>query len=129
MYERLDKLREDVKRAEKRKQDAENKLRILQAKLKEAENSQILSDVGALNLTPEQVGKFLQMIKSGTMPDPETVKRLQEESAGNNVEADVASYDAADFARTEGRSSENDEDEFRYASDAGASGEEDFADE
>lgn len=68
MYERLDKLRDDVKRAEKRKQDAEIKLRTAQAKLKEAENSQILSDVGALNLTPEQVAQFLQLAASGKLP-------------------------------------------------------------
>lgn len=68
MYERLDKLRDDVKRAEKRKQDAEVKLRTAQAKLKEAENSQILSDVGALNLTPEQVAQFLQLAATGRLP-------------------------------------------------------------
>ena len=54
MYERLDKLREEVKRCEKRRDDANERLKAAQAKLKEAEASQILSDVGALKLTPEE---------------------------------------------------------------------------
>ena len=55
MYERLDRLREEVKRCEKRMEDAQERLKAAQAKLKEAEATQILSDVGALNLTPEQL--------------------------------------------------------------------------
>ena len=38
---------------------------IKEAKLKEAEASQIVADVGAMNMTPEQLGEFLALIQSG----------------------------------------------------------------
>ena len=51
MYEKLDKLREEVRRAEKRKKYADEKFNTLQEKLREAESMQILADVGAMHLT------------------------------------------------------------------------------
>ena len=57
MYEKLDKLRAEVKRWEQKIEDDKAKLRQAQDKLKEAEHSQILSDVGALNLSPEQLAE------------------------------------------------------------------------
>ena len=36
--------------------------------LREAENSQILADVGAMKLTPEQLAQFLQLAASGKLP-------------------------------------------------------------
>ena len=74
MYERLDKLREEVKRCEKRRDDANERLKAAQAKLKEAEASQILSDVGALKLTPEEVARLLQLAASGELSIPGTEK-------------------------------------------------------
>ena len=70
MYERLDKLREEVKRCEKRRDEANERLKAAQAKLKEAEASQILSDVGALKLTPEEVARLLQLAASGELSIP-----------------------------------------------------------
>ena len=52
MFEKLDKLREEVRRCEKRRDEANERLKAAQAKLKDAEASQILSDVGALKLSP-----------------------------------------------------------------------------
>lgn len=69
MYERLDKLRDELKRAEKRKEDADKKLKIAQDRLREAESTQILADVEALHLTPDQVGQFLSMAANGQLPD------------------------------------------------------------
>ena len=64
MYEKLDKLRAEVKRWEQKIEDDKAKLRQAQDKLKEAEHSQILSDVGALNLSPEQLAEFLKLATS-----------------------------------------------------------------
>jgi len=69
MYERLERLREEVKRCEKRFQDAQEKLRVARERLKDCEASQILSDVGALNLTPEELAKVLAVVKSGQLSD------------------------------------------------------------
>lgn len=68
MYEKLDKIRAELERARQRKADADAKVKQLEQKLKEAENTQILADVGALKLTPEQVAQFLQMAASGQLP-------------------------------------------------------------
>ena len=58
MYEKLDKLRAEVKRWEQRIEDDKAKLRIAKEKLERAENEQILADVGALTLKHEQVAAF-----------------------------------------------------------------------
>ena len=70
MYEKLDKLRADLKRAREKKADIEAKIKNLEQRLKEAEESQILTDVKQLNLTPEQLAKFLQLATSGQLPMP-----------------------------------------------------------
>lgn len=68
MYEKLDKLRAELDRAKQRRADADAKVKQLEQKLREAENTQILADVGALKLTPEQLAQFLHMAASGQLP-------------------------------------------------------------
>ena len=67
MYEKLDKLRAEVKRWEQRIEDDKAKLRIAQEKLEKAESEQILADVGALKLKPEQLAEFLKLATSGKL--------------------------------------------------------------
>ena len=64
MYEKLDRLREELKRAERRKKSADEKLKLAQDRLREAENAQILFDVEALNLTPEQVAQNRRCVEA-----------------------------------------------------------------
>ena len=61
MYAKLDKLREDLK--------ADAKVKQLEAKLKEEENQQIVSDVASYNLSPEQLAQFLQLANSGRLQE------------------------------------------------------------
>ena len=77
MFEKLDKLREEVRRCEKRRDEANERLKAAQAKLKEAEASQILSDVGALKLSPEEVAKFLQLAASGQLSVPASENKTE----------------------------------------------------
>ena len=65
MYERLDKLRAEVERCKKKVEDDKVRLKAAEQRLQNAENSQILSDVGALNLTPEQLAEFLKLATAG----------------------------------------------------------------
>ena len=67
MYERIERLREELGRARQRKVEAERRVKRCEANLKEAENQQILADVGALKLTPEQVSEFLKLAASGQL--------------------------------------------------------------
>jgi len=71
MYEKLDKLRAELGRAKQRRAEADAKVKQLEQKLKEAENTQILADVGALKLTPEQLAQFLQMAAGGQLEAPQ----------------------------------------------------------
>ena len=91
MYARLDKLREDLQKAIAKRDEAEKKVKQLQAKLKEEENQQIVSDVASYNLTPEQLAQFLQLAGSGKlqellngqvkMPEPVTMNHAGNQPA------------------------------------------------
>ncbi len=65
MYENLDKLRAEVKRCKKKIEDDKARLRIAEDKLQRAEHSQIIADVKAVNLTPEQLAEFLKLVSAG----------------------------------------------------------------
>ena len=92
MYEKLDKLREEVRRSERRFADAQNKLKVAQEKLREGEASQILSDVGALKLTPEQLAQVLSLVKSGQLG---TEIGLKTDSADSDLDDGQSSEDQA----------------------------------
>lgn len=55
-YEKLDRIREDIKRDKAKVAKLQEQIKVKEAKLKEAEASQIVADVGAMNMTPEQLG-------------------------------------------------------------------------
>ena len=55
------KLRAELDKARMKRAEADAKVKHLEQKLREAENSQILAEVGALKLTPEQLAEFLKM--------------------------------------------------------------------
>ena len=105
MYERLDKLREEVRRCEKRRDDADERLKSAKAKLREAESSQILSDVGALKLSPEEVARVLQLAAVGQLPIPGIAASNTVESGDRSVTLEENSYTENDKAE------ENDKDE------------------
>lgn len=105
MYAKLDKLREDLKKAVAKREAADAKVKQLEAKLKEEENQQIVSDVASYNLSPEQLAQFLQLAGSG---------RLQELLSGKTAmpeakETDTAEKEAA--GKEENLMEENEEDE------------------
>ena len=105
MYAKLDKLREDLKKAVAKREAADAKVKQLEAKLKEEENQQIVSDVASYNLSPEQLAQFLQLASSG---------RLQELLSGKTAmpeakETDTAEKEAA--GKEENLMEENEEDE------------------
>ena len=89
MYAKLDKLREDLKKAVAKRDAAEEKVKRLEEKLREEENQQIVSDVASYNLTPEQLAQFLQLANSGKLQAmisgqiPMPVEE-QQQTAGNN---------------------------------------------
>ena len=57
-----------MKKAVAKREAADAKVKQLEAKLKEEENQQIVSDVASYNLSPEQLAQFLQLANSGIFP-------------------------------------------------------------
>ncbi len=64
-YEKLDRIRMDIQRDRSKVAKLQETIKQKEAKLREAEASQIVADVGALNMSPEQLGEFLALIQSG----------------------------------------------------------------
>lgn len=64
-YEKLDRIREDIKRDRAKVARLQEQIKVKEAKLKEAEANQIVADVGAMNMSPEQLAEFLTLIQSG----------------------------------------------------------------
>jgi hypothetical protein len=71
MYENLDKLRAEVKRCKKKIEDDKARLKMAEDKLLRAEHSQIIADVKAVNLSPEQLAEFLKLVTAGQAGKPE----------------------------------------------------------
>ena len=86
MYEKLEKLREELKRVKKKREEADRKVKLMESKLREAEHTQILNDVTALHLTPEQLAEFLKQITAGEVFPSFT--KMEEENSNNEVEAE-----------------------------------------
>ena len=92
MNEKLDRLRAEVERWRKKVEDDKAKLKAAEEKLKEAEDIQILADVRALNLSPEQLSEFLKLVtaaKPGSdVYDGRNTKDTENESEENVDEED-----------------------------------------
>ena len=66
-YDKLDRMRADIKRDRDKVARLQEQIKSKEAKLKEAEASQIITDVGAINMSPEQLAEFLALIRSGQL--------------------------------------------------------------
>lgn len=75
---RLNRLREELARARRRRDEWETKVKDLERKYKEAENTCIHDMVHAANLTPEQLAQLIRMAASG-LPDPAALKQDDED--------------------------------------------------
>ena len=80
MYEKLDRLRADVERWKQKVEEDKGKRKAAEQKLKEAENAQIIADVGAVNFSPEQLALFLQQVASGQLGTTTTEKTSVEKN-------------------------------------------------
>ena len=93
MYEKLDKLRAELEKARQRRAEADAKVKQLEQRLKDAENTQILAEVGALKLSPEQLKMFLEMATSGQLGNtaPAVIKgstEVKEDIVNDDMESE-----------------------------------------
>lgn len=66
-YDKLDRIRADIEKDRKKVLKLQEQIKLKEAKLKDAEASQIVADVTAMNMSPEQLGAFLELIESGKL--------------------------------------------------------------
>ena len=93
MYEKLDKLRAELEKARQRRAEVDAKVKQLEQRLKDAENTQILAEVGALKLSPEQLKMFLEMATSGQLgtTEPAVIKgstEVKEDIVNDDMESE-----------------------------------------
>ena len=66
-FEKLDRMRADIQRDREKVARMLEQIKHKEAKLKEAEATVILADVGSYNMTPEQLSDFLKLAASGRL--------------------------------------------------------------
>lgn len=66
-YDKLERIRADIQKDREKVAKMQEQIKQKEAKLKEAEATQIVADVGAMNMSPEQLGEFLALIQSGKL--------------------------------------------------------------
>ena len=92
MYEKIERLREDLERARKRKAEAEQRVKTCEARLREAENNQILAEVGALKLKPEEVARLLQLAQEKEKAGQGVASVFERASASTTAEKEKPVY-------------------------------------
>ncbi len=84
-YDNLVKMRKDISKDEDKISALEEQVKGKKEKLKEAERERIASDVEAMDMSPEQLGSFLDLILSG---------KLNAFMSGNDVRKDeISTYE------------------------------------
>ena len=67
-YDKLERMRADIKRDKEKVARMLDNIKIKQAKLREAEAERIVADVEGMKMSPEELGAFLELIKAGKIP-------------------------------------------------------------
>lgn len=68
-YEKLERMRDEIKKDKEKIAAMQEQVRAKEAKLREAENVRILSDVTAMKLSPEEIGTVLDLIQAGKIAE------------------------------------------------------------
>ena len=97
MYGKLDKLRAELEKARQRRAEADAKVKQLEQRLKDAENTQILAEVGALKLSPEQLKMFLEMATSGQLGNAEPAVVKGSTEVKEDIKNDDYDMESEDF--------------------------------
>lgn len=75
---KLDKIGADLAKARKKRDEWDKKVKELERRYREEENTEIHDMVHAANLTPAQLAELLRMV-GDTVPKPETINSMNEE--------------------------------------------------
>lgn len=83
MSAKLDRLGSELSKARKKKAEWDAKVKDLERRYREEENSEIHDMVHAANLTPDQLAELLQMFADDAAPKPEIIEKINKEEQQN----------------------------------------------
>lgn len=83
MSAKLDKLGAELEKARKKRAEWDAKVKDLERRYQEEENTEIHDLVHAANLNPDQLRELLRMFASDMIPKPEIIKSMNEEEKQN----------------------------------------------
>ena len=79
MGAKLDKIGADLEKARRKRAEWDAKVKDLERRDREEENSEIHELVHAANLTPDQLSELLRMFAADMVPKPETINSMNEQ--------------------------------------------------
>ena len=79
MGAKLDKIGADLEKARRKRAEWDAKVKDLERRYREEENSEINELVHAANLTPDQLSELLRMFAADMVPKPETINSMNEQ--------------------------------------------------
>ena len=85
MSAKLDRIGADLEKARKKRSEWDAKVKDLERRYREEENSEIHEMVHAANLNPEQLSELLCMFAADMAPKPDTINTMNEEETQNAI--------------------------------------------
>lgn len=82
---KLDRIGADLEKARKKRAEWDAKVKDLERRYREEENSEIHEMVHAANLNPEQLSELLRMFAAEMAPKPDTINTMNEEETQNAI--------------------------------------------
>ena len=79
MGAKLDRIGADLEKARRKRAEWDAKVKDLERRYREEENSEIHELVHAANLTPDQLSELLRMFDADMVPKPETINSMNEQ--------------------------------------------------
>ena len=76
MGAKLDRIGADLEKARRKRAEWDAKVKDLERRYREEENSEIHELVHAANLTPDQLSELLRMFAADMVPKPETINSM-----------------------------------------------------
>ena len=83
MGAKLDRLGADLEKARKKRAEWDARVKDLERRYREEENSEIHEMVHAANLTPDQLAELLRMFAEDAAPKPAVINTTSEEETHN----------------------------------------------
>lgn len=85
MGAKLERIGADLEKARRKRAEWDAKVKDLERRYREEENSEIHELVHAANLNPDQLSELLRMFAADMVPKPENINSMNEEEMQNEI--------------------------------------------